>query len=147
VTAARSLWVISFVVGFLAVGLAFLTRGTLMDELQDLIRGLMPDESDGTLERAATVAFWASLGGLVLVIIIEALLLRLLMIRRRGARWSLLLFLFVHAAIAVAADAFLSVGDVGMFVRLLLAAQLLLAGIAAVLALLPGAGRWLRRGR
>jgi hypothetical protein len=144
ITASRSLWVTSFVVGFLAIGLAFLARTAQLDELQELISDLMPGETESTLERAAQIAYWACVGGLVVVIVAEALLLRLVMNRRRVIRWVMLLFLFVHAGVAVAADAFLALGDAGLFVRLLLATQLLLAGIAAVVALLPGAGRWLR---
>jgi hypothetical protein len=147
ITASRSLWIISFVLGFLAIGVAFLARTTQVDELQELIRDLMPDESDSTLERAALIAYWTCIGLLVIVIVVEALLLRLVMNRRRGVRWAMVLFLFAHAAIAVAVDAFLALGDTGLYVRLLLAAQLLLAGIAAIVALLPGVGRWLHRER
>ncbi len=147
ITASRSLWVASFVLGFLAIGVAFLARSAQVDELREVIRDLMPDESDSTLERAALIAYWTCIGLLVIVIVVESLLLRLVMNRRRGVRWAMVLFLFAHAAVAVAVDAFLALGDTGLYVRLLLAAQLLLAGIAAIVALLPGVGRWLHRER
>ena len=147
ITASRSLWLVSFVLGFLAIGVAFLARTAQVDELQDLIRDLMPDESDATLERAAQLVFWSCIGALVLVMVVEALLLRLVMNRRRGVRWALVLFLFGHAAVAVAADAFLALGDTGVYLRLLLAAQLLLAALAAIVGLFPGAGRWLHGDR
>ena len=57
VTASRSLWIASFVVGFLAIGVAFLARAAQVDELQELIGDLMPGESDSTLERAAQIAY------------------------------------------------------------------------------------------
>lgn len=146
ITAARMLWITSFLLGFLAIGVAFLARASQVDELQELIGDLMPGESDSTLERAAGIVYWACVAGIVLVILVEALLLRLVMSRRRGVRWAMLLFLFAHAAVAVVADTFLALGDAGGYLRLLLAAQLLLAGIAAIVALLPGSGRWLRSG-
>lgn len=146
ITASRSLWITSFVVGFLAIGVAFLARVSQVDELQELIGDLMPGESEDTVERASAIVYWSCVGGIMLIIVLEALLLRLVTNRRRGIRWAMLLFLIVHAAIAVVADAFLSIGDTGIYLRLLLAAQLLLALLAAVVALLPGSGRWLRSG-
>jgi hypothetical protein len=144
IIASRSLWVTSFVVGFLAIGVAFLARAGQMDELQDLIDDLMPDENESTLERAAAVVYWACIGALVGVIVVESLLLRLVMNRRRGVRWFLLAFVAIHAGVAIVADAFLSLGDAGAYLRLLLGAQLVLALIASVVSILPGTRRWFR---
>ena len=136
-----------FLAGIAAVVIAFYAGDEQRSALQDVLAGLLPEETAATLERIATVLFWVTLGAILVVILVESLLLSRMMGRHGGVRWLMLLVLAVHAVVAVFADAFLSGGDVGIFLRLLLLAQLLLAGVALILSFLPGTGRWFRTRR
>ncbi len=144
VIASRSLWIAGFLSGLIALGIVFYGRDGVLDGLQDRIGDLAPDESDDTLERVAGVVYWSTMSAMLVVIITEWVLVGRMMRRRGGARWALLLVLVVHAAVALLADAFLGLGDLGAYLRLLFWAQLLLSGVALIVSLLPAAGRWFR---
>ena len=133
--------------GIAAVVIAFYAAEDQRSALQDVLADLLPDENEGTLERIASVLFWATLVAILVVILVESVLLSRMLGRHGGARWLMLLVLAVHAVVAVFADAFLSGGDVGLFLRLLLLAQLLLAGVALIVSFLPGTGPWFRSRR
>lgn len=145
IVASRSLLIAGFIAGFVTISIAFLFRLGQIDALQERIADLLPDETDGTVERLAAVAFWGSIAAILVVIVVQALLLRLVMNRRRGARWLLLGFLAVHAAVAVGAAAFLGTGDAGPYLLTFLGGQLVLAGLAFVASVLPGTSAWFRR--
>lgn len=145
VKAARSLWIISFAVGLLAAVFVFLARNAQVERLRQLVTDLQPDRNAETLRAVATFVVWGSLGALVLLIVVEALLLRVMMRRHGGARWALLIVLLIHGAVAVLADAIVvAPTDEGVYVRILLGAQLLLAVAGLVVSMLPGARRWFR---
>jgi hypothetical protein len=144
VVASRSIWIAGFVVGLLAVVIAFYARDGVLDALQERLGDLMPDESDDTLERVTAVVFWVSITAILLVTLIESLLLRRMMGRHGGIRWVMLVALLVHAGVALLADAFLGVGDAGIFLRLLIFGQLALSALGLLVSVLPGTGRWFR---
>ncbi len=136
-----------FFAGIAAVVIAFYAGEDQRRALQDVLADLLADETAATLERLATVLFWATLLAILAVIVLESVLLGRMMGRHGGIRWLMLVVLAVHGVVAVFADAFLSGGDVGVFLRLLLLAQLLLSGVALILSFLPGTGRWFRSRR
>jgi len=141
---SRGVWIASFVVGLLAIAFAFLSRNAQFERLRAVITDLEPGQDAATLDSVTAVVFWGTIAALAVVILVEALLVRAVLRRHGAARWVLLLFLVLHAAVAVIADGFVGMDEEGLVVRIVLAVQLLLAGVALVLALLSRAGRWFR---
>ena len=144
VKAARTLWILSFVLGGAAVLIAFVSREPLIAELTETIGRLAPGYSEEDVSALVGLVYWSSIAGLGLVIAIEAILLAFLMNRRGGARWLQLPVLVLQAGVVVVASAFITVGEWGGVVELLLLAGLLLALAGWILCILPPAHRWLR---
>ncbi|WP_448809648.1 hypothetical protein [Agromyces bauzanensis] len=144
VKTARTLWLLSFVLGGAAIFIAFLSREALVDELTAQLGRLAPGYDADEVASLVDVVYWSSVAGLALVIMIEGVLLGSLMNRRGGARWLQVIVLMVHAGAVLVGSAFLAVGDRGVFVAPLLAAAFVVALTAWVLCLLPAANRWFR---
>jgi hypothetical protein len=148
VKAARTLWLVSFAAGFIAMLFAFVSRDEQLGRLRELVTELAPERDTETLLALAALVFWGTLVLVALVIVIEAILLRVMMRGRGGARWALVLMLFLSAAVSLIADAFVILpGDDGLYLRICLVAQLALAGAGVVLSLFPGASGWFRAQR
>ncbi|MBG6217279.1 hypothetical protein IWX75_001734 [Arthrobacter sp. CAN_A6] len=142
------LWTASFLVGALALVVAFLDRTTHLDFLREtaggLGTGLEPDEIDIVIG----LAFWGTLGALLFVILVEMILVRPLLRGGGWARWALLGALVLQIGAALLATAFLAGSGTGFQpVPLLAIASAVLACAALVACLLPGATRWFRSGR
>ncbi|WP_374947893.1 hypothetical protein [Agreia sp.] len=146
IQASRYLWFGSFVAGVMVALFAFLARSNQTDRIQDVIRDLDPDRDADTLETAANIVLWGSLGAVLVVLLVELALL-FSMLRGRGwIRFVQLPMLVVHAIVAIVADALIVGDDVdGVFLRALLAAQLLLAVAGFLASFLPGTRAWFRR--
>jgi hypothetical protein len=144
VKAARTLWILSFVLGGAAVFIAFISRDTLIAELTETIGRLAPGYSEDDVSALVDVVYWLSIAGLGLVITIEAVLLGFVMNRRGGARWLQLPALVLQTGVVLVASAFITVGDWGAVVELLLLAGLALAVVGWVLCLVAPAHRWFR---
>lgn len=146
IKASRYLWFASFVAGIMVVLFAFLARSNQTDRIQDVIRDLDPDRNEDTLETAANIVLWGSLGAVGVVLLVELALL-FSMLRGRGwIRFVQLPVLLLHAVVAVVADGLIVGDDVdGVFLRALLAAQLLLAVAGFCASFLPGTRAWFRR--
>lgn len=139
---ARFLYFISFIAGLMGIAVVFFSRNIQFDLLRQVIGDLRPNQDAATLDTAATVMLWGCLGALVMVIVVEAILLSVMTRRHGAARWVMLIFLFVHAAVAIIAAGLLALGDAGIYVVLLLATQLLLVIAALMVSALPGARTW-----
>lgn len=145
VKAVRTLWLVSFAAGSIAILFAFVSRDEQLGRLRELITDLAPERDAETLGALAALVFWGSLGTLALVIVIEAIVLRVMMRGHGGARWALMFILFINAGALLIADAFvIAPGDEGLYLRICLMAQLTLAGVGVVLSLFPGASAWFR---
>jgi hypothetical protein len=145
---SRYLWFASLVAGMGVLLFAFLARNTQVESLTQVVKDIQPDQDAGTLKNVATFLFWASLVAISLVILVEGLLVRRMMRRNGSVRWAMFFVLLVHAAVALLADAFLVTPEQeGMYLRILLAAQLLLAVAAFFASLMPGAWSWFRAER
>ena len=148
--ASRLLWVISFVVGLLAAYFVFHFRQDQLDRLSELLStldttGLGTGHDAQTLRALAALLVWASLGALVVVIVIEAILMAVMMRGHGWARWALLVVLVVQAAVWVLVDAVIvAPEELVAYFRILLLSQLVLAGAALVLTFVPGATAWFR---
>lgn len=145
IRAARTLWLASFAVGMLAVVSAFLAREAHVERLSAAAAEIDPGGDALTLEAVATIVFWGSLGALVLVVVVEAILLRVMMRRHGWARWVLLVVLLIHFGVVLLADASLvAPAAEGILARVLLLGQLLLAGAGLIVSAVPGSRWWFR---
>jgi hypothetical protein len=144
VKVARALWMLSFVLGAAAVFIAFLSGDTLRFELTEILSRLAPGYDADAVTSLVDLIYWASLGGLGLIIAIEAVLLAFLMNRRGGARWVQLPMLVLHAGGVLVASAFLGIGDWGVVIELLLVAGFVVAFAGWILCLFQRAHRWFR---
>jgi uncharacterized membrane protein len=146
IKASRFLWTASFIAGLMVVFFGFLSRNNQTDRIQDLILDVDPDRDAETLETAANIVLWTSLGILTLVLLIELALLFSMMKRRGYVRWIQLVVLLVHGCVAVVADALLVGDDVeGIVLRAILVSQVFLALAGLVASFLPGTRAWFRR--
>jgi hypothetical protein len=145
VKASRFLWTASFIAGLMAVFFGFLARNNQTDRIQDLILEVDPDRDAETLETAANIVLWTSLGALVVVVLIELALLFSMLKRRGYVRWIQLLVLAAHAGVTVVADALIVGDDVdGIVLRVILVSQLFLALAGLLASFLPGTRAWFR---
>lgn len=148
VKVSRSLWILSFALSLMVFAFAFLYRGTQLDDLISSITALEPDRDSDTISTVANLAFWCTSGALVVIVLIELLMMGSMLRRNGRARWGLLVVLLLHLGVAALADAFVLVAnDEGAYFRLVLVAQLVLAGAALVASFLPSAGAWFRGDR
>jgi hypothetical protein len=145
IATTRVLLLVSFVAGFVVITFAFLSRNTRIEELRTFVTDFDADADSTAIDTTANVLFWASLGVLTAIIVIEALLLQAMMRRHGSARWLLVLVLALHAVVALFANELLTLGEEGLVMGIALLAQLLLAGAALVSAFLPGSWRWFRK--
>ncbi len=145
VSAARSLWILSFLLGLVAFAFTYLSRDGQLERLHSLASELRPGQGAETLDAVAAIVFWSILAALLLVIIVEAALLAVMMRQRGGSRWALLAVLVIHGAVWVFADSVLmGYEDPELYLRLLLVGQLITACVAWAVSLLPGAAAWFR---
>ena len=146
VKASRFLWTASFIAGLMVVFFGFLARNNQTDRIQDLILEVDPGRDAQTLETAANIVLWTSLGALTLALLIELALLFSMMKRRGYVRWIQLFVLLAHGGMAVVADALIVGEDVdGIVLRAILASQLFLALSGLIASFLPGTRTWFRR--
>lgn len=143
---SRYLWIGSFVAGLMVVFFAFLSRNNQTERIQEVIRDLDPDRSEDTLEAAANIVLWGSLGAVIVVLLIELVLMAAMLRPRGWIRFVQLPFLVVHAGVMIIADALIVGEDAdGAYLAALLLAQLLLAVAALIASFLPGTRAWFHR--
>jgi hypothetical protein len=144
VKAARAAWVLSFLTAALMGAISYFARDKELERLRQLINESQPADTD-TLHAVASAVLWGSLAVIGLVMLVEMVLLAALMRRRGGARWVQLGILLLHGGATVLADAVLvNVAEQGLYLRVLLLAQLALAAAGLLISLLPRAERWFR---
>ncbi|WP_207454535.1 hypothetical protein [Desertivibrio insolitus] len=145
IATTRVLLLVSFVAGFVVIMFAFLSRNTRVEELRTFVTDFDADADSAAIDTTANVLFWATLGVLTAVIVIEALLLQAMMRRHGSGRWVLVFVVALHAAVALFANELLTLGEDGLVIAIALVAQLLLAGAALLSAFMPGSWRWFRK--
>lgn len=145
IKAARGLWLASFAVGALIVVTAFFARDAQVERLSAAAAVIDPGRDAETLEAVAMILFWGSLGALALIVLVEAILLRVMMRRHGWVRWVLLVALAAHLGIVLLVEASVVAPDLeGIAARVLLVGQLLLAGAGLIVSALPGTRWWFR---
>ncbi|MEJ1193932.1 hypothetical protein [Pseudarthrobacter sp. CCNWLW207] len=142
---ARTLWLFSFVAGFAVLVGSFLTRDSHLERLRAVVDGMSPGGDTDALSAASAIVFWASMGAMLLIILLEAAGLAIVNGRQGWVRWLMIPLLLVHVGAALVAAAFLVPdGDGGSYVWLLWGAQLLMAFAGLVLLFTPASNAWLR---
>jgi len=144
IKAARTFWLLSFVLSGAGVFLAFLSHASVTDELTEVLGRLAPSYDESSIDSLVDVIYWSCVAGLAVIIAVEASLLAVMLNRRSGARWIQLVLLCLHAGVVLVASAFLSTGDWGALIELLLLVGFVAALAAWVLSLVPSAHRWFR---
>ena len=140
VRAGRTVWLASIAAGLIAAGFAVVAREENRSRVVTMLADLDPGRSAAEVEGLATTVLWATIGALVLVTAVEALLLHRLVRRRRGTRVLQAVVLVAHVPLALIAEGFLAEpGSAGMTTRVLVLGQLASAGLAFLLTLLARA--------
>ena len=146
VRTARTLWILSFVAGLAVLLGSFVARDSNLQRLRGVVADMAAGSDARSVETAAEIVFWGSIGALLLVTVLEAAVLAAALGRKNWARWVLVLLLAAHLPVLLLASAFLVPnGADGSYVVMLWGAGLLLAFAGLVLLFLPSAGSWLKR--
>ncbi|UZX04422.1 hypothetical protein F8G81_18775 [Arthrobacter sp. CDRTa11] len=141
----RTLWVLSFLCGLAVLASSFFSRDAHLERLRGVVDQMAPGAEAEALTTSVAIVFWGSLGAMVVVILLEAMVLGSAMNQRGWARWVMIPLLLAHIGAMLVAGAFLVPADAtGSYVVLLWAAQLLLALAGLVLLFLPSSGAWFR---
>lgn len=144
----RTLWLVSFLAGLGVLVGSFLTRDGHLERLRDVVEQMAPGGDAEAVTTATGIVFWGSIGALLLVMLLEAVMLGVVMGRQGWARWALVPLLVGHALVMLVATAFLVPdGDGGSYVLLLWGAELLLAFVGLVMFFLPASNAWLKSSR
>jgi hypothetical protein len=146
VAASLKLWVASFIVGALVTGYVIAQRDELLLEIELAVRTDDPTITAESLDRVVTVSFYAALGGVLLIMIVEAILALVMRRRHNWARVLLGLVGVLSLPGFYVAQELLSTGAAlrRNYVQLGLALQGLLTLAAVVVMFAPSANGWFR---
>lgn len=142
---AQISWILSLVVGGIAIGYMFVIREPILPEIENLVRGVDAERLDETIQTAADIVFWTVFGSLVAVMLVQITSLVSFSNRRERARWWMLGILLFQGAAFLAARQLVALGDRGIPLERLLLIQLGLSLLGLLFSLLPGALRWTAR--
>ncbi|MDQ1137854.1 uncharacterized membrane protein YhaH (DUF805 family) [Microbacterium sp. SORGH_AS 1204] len=142
---AQICWVLSLVVGAIAVGYLFVIRQSIDPDIEAIVREVDASRPAETVSTAADIVFWCVFGALVTVLLVQITSLVSFNNRRNNARWWMLGVLLLLAVTVLAARQFVAVGDRGVPLDRLLLIQLGLSGLGLLFSVIPAALRWTRR--
>lgn len=142
---AQISWVLSLVVGAIAVGYLFVIRQTIDPDIEAIVRGVDDTRPGETVSTAADIIFWCVFGALVAVLLVQITSLVSFNNRRNNARWWMLGILLFLAVSVLAARHFVAVGDRGVPLDRLLLIQLGLSSLGLLFSVIPAALRWTAR--
>jgi len=145
---ARSfgLWIASLVVGALVTGYVITQRDELLLKIEHAVRTDDPTITAESLDQVARVSLYAALGGVVLVMVVEAILALVMRRRHNWARVLLALVGVLSLPGFFVAQELLSSGEPlpRNYVQLGLGLQGLLVLAAIVTMFSPSANAWFR---
>lgn len=148
VRVAARLLSLGAVIGLASVVFRVLNQDTQLTYLRRTAGGVESGVPQSEIELVALVAFWGTIGLLVIVFLIQAILIGPLQRGKGWVRWVLLGLLVPNLLGLLLASAFLSDDTPGLqLTPLLLIAQVVLAVVAVLTMLLPAATRWFRQMR
>jgi hypothetical protein len=146
------LWVASWIVGAVVTGYVIAKRDELLLEIETAVRTDQPTITAESLDRVVNVSLYAALGGVLLIMVVEAVLALVMRRRHNWARLLLALVGLLSLPAFFVAQELLAV-DVPLrsnYVQLGFAVQGLLVLVAVVTMFAPSANAWFRlhhRGR
>lgn len=142
---AQISWILSLVVGGIAIGYLFVIREPLIPDIEGLVREVDAERLDETIRSAADIVYWCVFGALVAVMLVQITSLVSFSNRRTRARWWMLGILLFQGVAYLAARQLVALGDRGIPLERLLLIQLGLSLLGLLFSLLPGALRWTAR--
>lgn len=139
------LWVLSFLVGLLAVGFLVAVREDQLPLISEAVREVDGSRADSTYTTAADVLYWTAFGAMVTLLLVQITMLVSFMSRRRGVRWwQFGTFVAQLLVLALVAE-LVARGDNGISLRQMMTAQAGLALLALLTSTFPGAIAWSAR--
>ena len=145
VRVSARLWLLSVVVGLGAMVFRVLNREDQLAYLRRTAGEVEGSVPQADVDTVALVAFWGTIGLLVIVFLVQAILIGPLQRGDGWTRWVYLGLLVPNLLGLVLASATLTDDFAGLqLTPLLLVAQMLLAVVALLAALLPASTRWFR---
>jgi hypothetical protein len=142
---ARMLWLVSFTLGLLGILSAIVFRDSAIAELSKLVVEMRDTLTDDEVQSVVNVIYFAALGAVGFITLIEMVLVRAMHTGRGSLRWALLaVVLLLHAPSAVLSLAFIAPGINETLHATFLWSQLVFAVAALVVGFLPSANRWFR---
>lgn len=142
---SQLLWILSFAVGGFAVVYMFVIRQEQLPLIADIARRVTAGRDDETYAAAADIVFWVVFGTIVILLLIQITLLVSFMSRRPRIRWWQLATWGVQVLLLLLSMEWVTIGDRGQPLELLLAAQAGLALLAMIAGVFPKAIAWSAR--
>ena len=147
VRACQFMWVLSFLLGAIAVVFYFVVREDQLPLIVETIRGVQSDRPDETYDKAADIVYWSVFAGMLALLLVQITLLISFMNRKPGVRWWQFLTLLFQALFFGLGRELVTGGEHGEQLQQLLAGQLVSVILALLLSNLPGAMAWSARRR
>ncbi len=138
-------WILSFAVGAFVVVYFFVIRQEQLPLIAEVAKSVTAGRSDETYAAAADILFWVVFGVIVGVLLVQVTLLVSFMSRRPHIRWWQLGTLGVQVLLLLLSMEWVTIGERGEPLRLLLAAQAGLVLLALVASVFPKAIAWSAR--
>jgi hypothetical protein len=138
-------WVASIAVGVFTLVYYFVIRQDLLPLIADRARLVSAGRPDGVYDSASDIIFWTIFAVLVATVFLQVVFLVSFMSRRPRIRWWQLATLALPGALVALTPEWVALGEPGVPIQPLLAAQTAVGLVALLLSVLPGALRWSAR--
>jgi len=138
-------WILSFAAGACAVVYLFIIRLEQLPLIADVARRITEGRSDETYDAAADIVYWTVFGLIVAMLLVQITLLVSFMSRRPRVRWWQLATWGIQVLVLLLSMEWVTIGDRGQPLKLLLAAQAGLVLLALLSSVLPKAIAWSAR--
>ncbi|WP_261165286.1 hypothetical protein [Microbacterium sp. Marseille-Q6965] len=142
---SETAWILSLVLGAVAVVYLFIIRQDVQPSIIEMAKTVDDSRAEETYTSVADILYWSVFGALVAVLLVQVTLLVSFANRRLKARWGLFGTLLFQAILFLLAREFVVRGDSALPLENILLIQLGLAALGLLFSLLPGALRWTAR--
>lgn len=142
---SQFLWVVSFLVGAVAIVYFFIVREDHLATIVDVIKAVDDSRPDDTYDVAADLVFWSAFAVMVGILLTQITLLVSFMNRRAGTRWWQFATLLVQAGLYALFLEAVGQGEQGEQLRRLMIGQTGLVALALLSSTLRPALTWTAR--
>lgn len=142
---SQLLWVLSLLVGGIAVVYLFIIRTQQLPDIADVVRNVDESRVEATYTTVADIIYWSIFGALVGLLLVQITLLVSFSSRRPNVRWWQLGTVFAHAGVFLLARELVAIGERGTPLTRMLLLQLGLAALGLLFSALPAALHWTAR--